>query len=80
MGYDATALAAMLARRAVEADRVLDYSQSVLTQHAGFAGVDGIFRFLENGEVERSLAILEVRRDDFKVLEVAPSSFRPLVN
>ncbi|MEE8535416.1 MAG: penicillin-binding protein activator, partial [Kiloniellales bacterium] len=37
LAYDATALAAVLARRAIEADRVPDFGQSVLTQPAGFS-------------------------------------------
>lgn len=41
----------------------------------GFVGVDGLFRFLEDGTVERSLAVLEVHRDGFRVVDPAPDSF-----
>lgn len=41
----------------------------------GFIGLDGPFRFLEDGTVERSLAILEVNRAGFKVVDPAPASF-----
>lgn len=41
----------------------------------GFVGLDGLFRFLEDGTIERSLAVLEVNRDGFKVIDPAPASF-----
>ncbi len=41
----------------------------------GFVGVDGLFRFLEDGTVERALAVLEVHRSGFKVVDPAPASF-----
>lgn len=78
LAYDAAALAAVLARRAFETGTQPDFSVPVLTQAAGFAGVDGVFRFLPNGEVERNLAILEVRRGGrLKVLDKAARTFRP---
>ena len=41
----------------------------------GFTGVDGIFRFLADGKVERGLAIIEVERDGTKVIDPAPERF-----
>ncbi|MFQ6017962.1 MAG: penicillin-binding protein activator [Kiloniellaceae bacterium] len=76
LAFDATALAAVLTRRA--AGREPDFTVPVLTQISGFSGVDGLFRFLPSGEVERSLAILEMRRGGFEVLEAAPTSFQRL--
>ena len=46
-----------------------------LTDPDGFVGVDGLFRFRENGTVERGLAVYTVRRDGFEVLDPAPRAF-----
>jgi len=79
LGYDAAALAAVLTRAAFEAGREPDFSIPTLTQPSGFAGMDGAFRFLPSGEVERSLAIMEVQRGGgFAVLDAAPSGFQAL--
>lgn len=80
LAYDTAALAAVLARRALETGQEPDFSQTALTQPSGFSGIDGVFRFLPTGEVERTLAILEMRRDDFKVIDEAPRNFQQLVN
>jgi len=80
LSYDATALAAVLAQQAGLAGREVDFSPGVLTQPTGFAGIDGIFRFLPTGEVERGLAMLEVDRDGFVVIDAAPGSFEELIN
>jgi len=80
LAYDTTALAAVLARRALENGQEADFSQDALTQPSGFAGIDGVFRFLPTGEVQRTLAILEMRRDGFKVIDEAPRTFQQLVN
>ena len=79
LGYDAAALAAVLTRAAFEAGREPDFSIRTLTQPSGFAGMDGAFRFLSSGEVERSLAVMEVQRGGgFAVLDAAPSGFQAL--
>lgn len=81
LAYDAAALAAVLTRAAYEAGREPDFSLRALTQPSGFSGVDGAFRFLPSGEVERQLAILTVRRGGgFEVLDPAPRGFRQLTN
>ena len=76
LGYDATAIAAVFARGQVQgfdAGRV--YSRAALTQDGGFFGIDGIFRLLDDGTVERGLAILELQRGGPVVIEPAPQSF-----
>ncbi len=89
LGYDGVALAATLvgnARqgRATEATTTpgqwIGLDRNSITAPSGFAGVDGIFRFLPNGRVERGLAILEVQRDLFPIKEEAPAAFQPLTN
>lgn len=76
IAYDATALAAVLARGREQPD----YSAAALTAKSGFSGVDGIFRFNSSGIAERGLAVLEVRPRTFRVLSDAPTSFQDLVN
>jgi ABC-type branched-subunit amino acid transport system substrate-binding protein len=75
LGYDATALAAVLAR----GEHGADFSAAALTAEQGFAGVDGIFRFLSSGLSERGLAVLEMQRNEFKVVDPAPTAFTKLV-
>ncbi len=73
LGYDATSLASALAARA-PGQR---FSEEILNNPDGFAGVDGIFRFLPDGRNERGLAVLEVRRNGPVVIDPAPQSFVP---
>lgn len=49
------------------------YSAANLTRGNGFTGVDGPFRLLPGGLVERELAILEVRPGGATVIEASPS-------
>ena len=37
----------------------------------GFTGIDGEFKFLSNGTVQRKLSILEVKQNSFKVEKLA---------
>jgi ABC-type branched-subunit amino acid transport system substrate-binding protein len=69
LAYDATALAAALAKRGAKFD------QASLTTASGFAGLDGIFRLKGNGEVERGLAVLEIERNGSQVVDQAPIDF-----
>ena len=81
LAYDAAALAAVLTRSAYGAGQEPNFSLQALTQSSGFAGVDGAFRFLLSGEVERQLAILTVRKGGgFEVLDPAPLGFGQLIN
>ncbi len=69
LAYDATALAAVLAKQGRGYD---DYS---LTNPGGFAGLDGIFRLTSQGIAERGLAVLEVTPSGAKVIDPSPSRF-----
>ena len=73
MAYDAIALAATLAERA--RPKRNPFSRRALTDPDGFLGADGIFRFGENGLIERGLAVLEVRRKGFRVVDPARTGF-----
>ena len=76
LAYDAAALAAVLAR----AEGGPNFSIRALASPNGFVGQDGIFRFREDGVVERGLAVLEVRGDGFRVVDQPPSTFQPATN
>ena len=56
LGYDATALAAVLARRG----GARPFTPETLTTPMGFAGVDGLFRLKADGTNERGYAVMEV--------------------
>jgi branched-chain amino acid transport system substrate-binding protein len=74
LGYDATALAAVLAREPQGAD----FSDAAITNPNGFSGLDGIFRFRANGLVQRGLAVLQVQRGGNTIIDPAPTSFESL--
>jgi len=71
LAYDATALAAVLAR----AEGGADFSSRAMTMPGGFWGRDGIFRFLANGNVDRGLAVLRLGSQGSKVVSKAPETF-----
>lgn len=75
LGYDATALAAVLARNA-QRGMADAFNRAALTNPNGFAGVDGIFRFRHDGLAERGLAVLEMRNGQAVVIDPAPRTFQ----
>jgi ABC-type branched-subunit amino acid transport system substrate-binding protein len=75
LAYDATGLAAVLAR----VNTGPDFSAATLSSPSGFAGIDGIFRFSPDGVVERGLAVLQLDRRAIQVISPAPTSFEPAV-
>ena len=80
LGYDAVALAAVLEQRGTAEGAFLPYTPETITQSLGFAGIDGIFRFLTTGEVQRGLAVLEIQRAGFIERDPAPRSFPAGIN
>ncbi len=80
LGFDAVALAAVLERRARDEGAFLIYTPDAITQPVGFSGIDGIFRFLPDGQVQRGLAILELQPDAFAAVDPAPQAFGQEVN
>jgi len=71
LAYDATALAATLAR----AEGGARFDGEALTHPNGFSGRDGIFRLRRDGEADRGLAVLEVQRQGVRVVDPAPEVF-----
>jgi hypothetical protein len=80
LAYDAVALAAVLDQRGEREGAYIAYTQDAITQSLGFAGIDGIFRFLPSGQVQRGLAVLELRQAGFIERDPAPSSFPAGIN
>lgn len=70
IAYDATALAAILARQPQG-----DYSAISLTNPNGFAGVDGVFRLVPDGSSERGLAVREITKAGAREVSPAPDGF-----
>ncbi len=52
-----------------------DFSAGSLTQSAGFAGVNGIFRFRPDGTAERALAVAQAQNGTVRIIDPAPKSF-----
>lgn len=71
LAYDATALAAVLAR----GPQQQPFTAAALTDPSGFYGRDGLFRLTADGLAERRLAILRVDRDGVTVIDEPPRSF-----
>jgi ABC-type branched-subunit amino acid transport system substrate-binding protein len=89
LGYDAVALAATLVGNArkgqvTEASAApgqwIGLDRNSITVPTGFAGVDGIFRFRQDGRVERGLAVLGVERNSYTIVQDAPAGFQALTN
>lgn len=76
LAYDATALAAVLAKDAAGAD----FSVAKLTAADGFSGADGIFRFRDDGTVERGLAVIQIEKDAFTVVDPPRQTFQTATN
>lgn len=73
LAFDAAALAAVLGKR--ERD---PFSREAILNPSGFTGVDGLFRFTDQGLVQRGLAVLEVTPEGNRVISPAPQSFRDI--
>jgi branched-chain amino acid transport system substrate-binding protein len=73
LAYDAVALVAAL----VKTQGAQRFSEQVLTNSSGFAGIDGVFRFRPDGTNERGLAVLRVTPGGGQMVSPAPKSFAP---
>jgi hypothetical protein len=69
LAYDATALAALLAKGAD------GFGPDQLTDPQGFTGGSGLFRLRRDGLAEHGLAVLEVRNGVTRLVDPAPTSF-----
>lgn len=71
LAYDAVSLVALLSQGAP----YHRFTQAALMDPNGFAGVNGIFRFNNDGTSERGLAVLEVTGSGPVVVSPAPTTF-----
>lgn len=71
LSYDATSLAIILSG-GPEGSRFTDQA---ITNPEGFQGVNGLFRFRQNGRIQRGLAILSAGHGGNTVVAPAPSRF-----
>jgi len=71
LSYDAVTLVIALAKT----QGAQRFSPEVLTNSAGFAGVDGIFRFRSDGTNERGLAVMRVTSTGGEIISPAPKAF-----
>lgn len=72
LSYDAVALAATLA---IES-KGEGFPTSLITDQAGFSGpANGIFRFREDGTIERGLSVLSISPGGFHTVDPAPTTF-----
>ena len=69
--YDAVALVAAL----VKTQGAQRFSEQVLTNPSGFAGIDGVFRFRADGTNERGLAVMRVTPRAAQIVSPPPRSF-----
>lgn len=74
LSYDATLLAARLAKSPHKRDR---FDVDAITDPNGYFGADGLFRLRQDGSVDRGLAILEIEPGGIQVVDPAPRSFAP---
>jgi len=73
LAYDAVALVAAL----VKTQGAQRFSEAVLTNSSGFAGIDGVFRFRSDGTNQRGLAVMRVTASGPQVIGPAPRTFAP---
>jgi branched-chain amino acid transport system substrate-binding protein len=71
LAYDAVALIAAL----VKTQGAQRFSQPVLTNSSGFTGIDGLFRFRQDGTNDRGLAVLRVTPTGTQIISPAPKAF-----
>jgi branched-chain amino acid transport system substrate-binding protein len=75
LAFDAAGLAAKLASDG----GATPFSHDAILNPSGFIGVDGLFRFTQDGLVQRGLAVLEVQPQGNVVVSPAPPNFRDFV-
>ncbi|MEQ8652812.1 MAG: penicillin-binding protein activator [Kiloniellales bacterium] len=89
VAFDAVTLAGYLARQALSGQvnaatttpgQWVGLDRNSILNPSGFRGADGIFRFQQNGAVQRGLAIMQIDSGTFTMIAPAPNSFQTLTN
>jgi ABC-type branched-subunit amino acid transport system substrate-binding protein len=73
LAYDAVTLVAAL----IKSQGPARFSEEVLTNPSGFAGLDGLFRFRPDGTNQRGLAVLRVSPTGGQIISPPPKAFTP---
>ncbi|HEY6259613.1 MAG TPA: penicillin-binding protein activator [Xanthobacteraceae bacterium] len=71
LAYDAVALVAAL----IKTQGPQRFSEETLTNASGFTGIDGLFRFKQDGTSQRGLAVLRVTPTGGQVISPPPKAF-----
>jgi branched-chain amino acid transport system substrate-binding protein len=71
LAYDAVALIAAL----IKTQGAQRFSEETLTNASGFTGIDGLFRFKQDGTNQRGLAVLKVSPTGGQVISPPPKAF-----
>jgi ABC-type branched-subunit amino acid transport system substrate-binding protein len=71
LAYDAVALVAALTKT----QGPQRFSEDILTNSSGFAGIDGLFRFRADGTNQRGLAVMRVAPAGGQVISPPPKAF-----
>jgi len=71
LAYDAVALVAAL----IKTQGAQRFSEETLTNPSGFTGIDGLFRFKQDGTNQRGLAVLKVSPTGGQVISPPPKAF-----
>ena len=71
LAYDAVSLVAAL----VKTQGAARFSEEMLTNQSGFAGIDGVFRFRPDGTNQRGLAVMRVTASGAQVISPPPKAF-----
>jgi ABC-type branched-subunit amino acid transport system substrate-binding protein len=71
LAYDAVALVAAL----IKTQGAQRFSEETLTNASGFTGIDGLFRFKQDGTNQRGLAVLRVSPTGGQVVNAPPKAF-----
>jgi len=71
LSYDAVALVAAL----VKTQGAQRFSETILTNPSGFAGIDGLFRFRQDGTNERGLAVHRISGNTSTIISPPPRAF-----
>ena len=72
LAYDAISLSAELIRR----NNLDPFNAAAIQSQSGFSGASGIFRFSNNGRLQRGLVVNKIEQGRVTIVSPAPTSFR----
>lgn len=76
IAYDSVAsIAELIDKKGGQLPSIIDFTSYSNSQRNGFSGIDGGFRFLPNGLVQRNLAVLQVSGGEFITIDKPAEKF-----